>query len=184
MEFGWIPPGIRSDSSRIGIQADPSDSGGNGGNLVGIWWEWIPVQVKFGWVSTDMIFLPNSDHSYHSAWIPPGSGWNVRGRVKYSCHVLIMMSCLVSGAVSWCHVLSHHDYFCFSMTDHVLWCHVLSLESCFVSGAVSWCHSLVWCHDRSQSCSRSHATSVLGPMSQMWPMFHFLTHFKSIIIWF
>src|SRR6202522_4241563 len=31
-----------------------------------------------------MIFLPNSDHSYHSARIPPGSGWNVRGRVKYS----------------------------------------------------------------------------------------------------
>ena len=91
MEFGWIPPGtkhippgIRSDSSRIGIQADPSDSGGNGGNLVRIWWEQIPVQVKFGWVSTDMIFLPNSDHSYHSAQIPPGSVWNVRGRVKYS----------------------------------------------------------------------------------------------------
>ena len=46
MEFGWIPPGtkyippgIQPDSSRIGIQVDPSDSGGNGGNLVGIWWE-------------------------------------------------------------------------------------------------------------------------------------------------
>ena len=36
MEFGWIPPGIRSDSSRIEIQVDPSDSGGNGGNLVGM----------------------------------------------------------------------------------------------------------------------------------------------------
>src|SRR5271168_3175996 len=44
------------------------------------------VQVKFGWVSTDMIFLPNSDHSYQSARIPPGSGWNVRGRVKYSTY--------------------------------------------------------------------------------------------------
>src|SRR6202522_1223689 len=33
-----------------------------------------------------MIFLPNSDHSYHSARILPGSRWNVRGRVKYSLH--------------------------------------------------------------------------------------------------
>ena len=38
--------------------------------MVGIWWESFPVQVKFGWVLTDMIFLPNSYHSYHSAWIP------------------------------------------------------------------------------------------------------------------
>ena len=86
-EFGWTgwnPPGIHPEFGWIGIQVDPSESGGNGGNLVGIWWEWFPVQVKFGWVSTDMIFLPNSYHSYHSTWIPPGSGWNVRGRVKYS----------------------------------------------------------------------------------------------------
>ena len=34
--------------------------------MVGIWSEWFWVWVKFGWVLTDMSFLPNSDHSYHS----------------------------------------------------------------------------------------------------------------------
>src|SRR5271168_1964671 len=53
------------------------------------------VQVKFGWVSTDMIFLPNSDHSYHSARIPPGSGWNVRGRVKYSPNGMLRLLLLL-----------------------------------------------------------------------------------------
>ena len=51
MEFGWIR-----------ICMDPGEFGQNGQNLVG-------VQVKIGCVLTDMIFLPNSDHSYHSAWI-------------------------------------------------------------------------------------------------------------------
>ena len=49
MEFGWI-----------GIHMDPGEFGQN---LAG-------VRVKFGWVLTDMIFLPNSDHSYHSTWNP------------------------------------------------------------------------------------------------------------------
>ena len=48
------------DSGWTRIHVDPSEFGQN---LVG-------VQVKFGWVLTDMIFLPNSDHSYHSAQNP------------------------------------------------------------------------------------------------------------------
>jgi hypothetical protein len=44
---------------------------GNDRNLVGIWWESFLVQVKFGWVLTDMIFL--SFLPFHldseSAWI-------------------------------------------------------------------------------------------------------------------
>ena len=63
VEFGWIPPGFHVKFGWTRIHMDPSEFGWNGGNLVG-------VQVKFGWVLTDMIFLPNSDHSYHSAWNP------------------------------------------------------------------------------------------------------------------
>ena len=58
---------------------DPGESGGNGGNLVGIWLELFPVQVKFGWVFTDMIFPANSYHSLHSAWIPRGFCEDPRG---------------------------------------------------------------------------------------------------------
>ena len=65
----WNLVGIHLEFGRTGIHVYPSESGGNGRNLVGIWWESFPVQVKFGWVLTDMIFLPNSYHSYHSAWI-------------------------------------------------------------------------------------------------------------------
>ena len=54
--------------------------------IVGIWWEFggngVQVQVKFGWVLTDMTFLPNSNHSYHSTWAE--SRQNHWGRVKYS----------------------------------------------------------------------------------------------------
>ena len=32
-------------------------------------WNLVGVQVKFGWVLSDMVFLPNSNHSYHSAQI-------------------------------------------------------------------------------------------------------------------
>ena len=38
-------------------------------NLVGMVGNMAGVQVKFGWVLID-IFLPNSDHSYHSIQIP------------------------------------------------------------------------------------------------------------------
>ena len=49
--------------------------------MVGIWWESFPVQVKFGWVLTDMIFLPfHLDSTQNS----PGSAWILWGTVKYS----------------------------------------------------------------------------------------------------
>ena len=63
MESRWNMVGIQVESDWTRIRMDPSELGWNGRNLVG-------VQVKFGWVLTDMIFLPNSDHSYHSAWNP------------------------------------------------------------------------------------------------------------------
>ena len=39
LESTWNPPGIHPEFGWIGIQVDPSESGGNGANLVGIWWE-------------------------------------------------------------------------------------------------------------------------------------------------
>jgi hypothetical protein len=79
LESIWNPPGIWLDPGRIRIHTDPGESGGNGRNLVGIWWESFLVQVKFGWVLTDMIFLPNSYHSYHSTWSPARIRLDPRG---------------------------------------------------------------------------------------------------------
>ena len=63
MDSRWNMVRIQVESDWTRIRMDLSEFGRNGQNLVG-------VQVKFGWVLTDMIFLPNSDHSYHSAWNP------------------------------------------------------------------------------------------------------------------
>ena len=52
--------GIQVESDWTRIHVDLSEFG----------WNLVGVQVKFGWVLTDMIFLPNSDHSYHSAQNP------------------------------------------------------------------------------------------------------------------
>ena len=48
LESAWNLPGFQVDSGWTRIHMDPSE---------------------FGWVLTDMIFLPNSNHSYHSTWI-------------------------------------------------------------------------------------------------------------------
>ena len=110
-----------------------------------------------------------------------------------SDHVSGVMSCFWS--CLWSHVLFlvlfhdvismfHHNYFCFRMTDHVLWCHVVSLKSCLVSGAVSWCHSLsVMSYHVSPGPSHAPGPFLLSidfyscPWSNVseWPMFHFLT---------
>jgi hypothetical protein len=52
--------------------------------MIGIWWESFLVQVKFGWVLIDMIFLPFLPFRLDSSQNPPGSAWNVWGTVKYS----------------------------------------------------------------------------------------------------
>jgi hypothetical protein len=46
--------------------------------------------VKFGWVLTDMIFLPFLPFRLDSSQNPPGSAWNVWGTVKYSFVVAML----------------------------------------------------------------------------------------------
>jgi hypothetical protein len=39
LESAWSPPGVHLEFGWTGIHADLGESGRNGRNLVGIWWE-------------------------------------------------------------------------------------------------------------------------------------------------
>ena len=67
MDSTWIPPGIWADPGWISIHPDPSEFGGNGGNLVGI----IPTPGEI-WVGSHQENIPTK--FLPGAWIPPRKG--------------------------------------------------------------------------------------------------------------
>ena len=74
LEFGRILAGFQSTWIRV--------------NLVGIWWESFPVQVKFGWALTRKIFPPNSYQAPGFRLDSSDSAWKRWGTVKYSAEQL------------------------------------------------------------------------------------------------
>ena len=80
---------------------DPSDSGQNGGNLVGIWWEWgwSPSKIWVGshWNDIPTKFLPFLPFCLKSAWIQVESVGE--GKVLHERILIGMLASTVSHLV-------------------------------------------------------------------------------------